>query len=50
MPIEVIRDAVEKQFCNSFDEIFDFFEVEPVGSASTEQGSYFLLTSVESIT
>ncbi|VAH82585.1 unnamed protein product [Triticum turgidum subsp. durum] len=36
-PIEVVRDVVEKQFCKSFDEIFDFFEVEPVGSASIAQ-------------
>ena len=36
-PIEVVRGVVERQFCKSFDEIFDFFEVEPVGSASIAQ-------------
>ncbi|KAM0925639.1 hypothetical protein ACQ4PT_004068 [Festuca glaucescens] len=36
-PIEVVREVVERQFCKSFDEIFDHFEVEPVGSASIAQ-------------
>jgi aarF domain-containing kinase len=36
-PIEVVREVVERQFCRSFDEIFDYFEVEPVGSASIAQ-------------
>uniref|UniRef100_A0ACD5XER5 Uncharacterized protein n=1 Tax=Avena sativa TaxID=4498 RepID=A0ACD5XER5_AVESA len=36
-PIEVVREVVERQFCKNFDEIFDYFEVEPVGSASIAQ-------------
>ncbi|KAL6613986.1 hypothetical protein ACP70R_036256 [Stipagrostis hirtigluma subsp. patula] len=35
-PFRVVKDVVEKQFGN-FDEIFECFEVEPVGSASIAQ-------------
>jgi hypothetical protein len=33
-PIEVVRDVVERQFCKSFGEIFDFFEVESLWSVA----------------
>uniref|UniRef100_A0A0D3EXJ2 Protein kinase domain-containing protein n=1 Tax=Oryza barthii TaxID=65489 RepID=A0A0D3EXJ2_9ORYZ len=36
-PIDVVRDVVEKQFGKSFDDIFECFDVEPVGSASIAQ-------------
>ncbi|KAL5223340.1 hypothetical protein ABZP36_028053 [Zizania latifolia] len=36
-PIDSVRDVVEKQFGKSFDDIFECFEVEPVGSASIAQ-------------
>ncbi|KAG0540612.1 hypothetical protein BDA96_03G423900 [Sorghum bicolor] len=36
-PFVVVRDVVEKQFGKNFDDIFEFFDVEPVGSASIAQ-------------
>ncbi|RLN24178.1 hypothetical protein C2845_PM07G31890 [Panicum miliaceum] len=36
-PYDVVRDVVEKQFGKNFDDIFEFFDVEPVGSASIAQ-------------
>ncbi|KAF8755797.1 hypothetical protein HU200_011269 [Digitaria exilis] len=36
-PFDVVKDVVEKQFGRSFDELFEFFDVEPVGSASIAQ-------------
>ncbi|OEL25363.1 hypothetical protein BAE44_0013619 [Dichanthelium oligosanthes] len=36
-PFDVVRDVVEKQFGKNFDDIFEFFDVEPVGSASIAQ-------------
>ncbi|KAL5673054.1 hypothetical protein ACJX0J_017360, partial [Zea mays] len=36
-PFDVVRDVVEKQFMKNFDDIFEFFDVEPVGSASIAQ-------------
>ncbi|XP_062207826.1 uncharacterized protein LOC133909421 [Phragmites australis] len=36
-PFDVVRDVVDKQFGKNFDEIFEFFDVEPVGSASIAQ-------------
>ncbi|TVU36132.1 hypothetical protein EJB05_18048 [Eragrostis curvula] len=36
-PFDVVRDVVEKQFGQNFDDIFECFDVEPVGSASIAQ-------------
>ncbi|TKW18287.2 hypothetical protein SEVIR_5G423900v4 [Setaria viridis] len=36
-PFDVVRDVVERQFGKSFDDIFEEFDVEPVGSASIAQ-------------
>lgn len=34
---DVVREVVEKQFGQNFDDIFESFDVEPVGSASIAQ-------------
>uniref|UniRef100_A0A804QWV9 Protein kinase domain-containing protein n=1 Tax=Zea mays TaxID=4577 RepID=A0A804QWV9_MAIZE len=36
-PFDVVRDVVEKQLGKNFDDMFEFFDVEPVGSASIAQ-------------
>jgi aarF domain-containing kinase len=36
-PFDVVREVVEKQFGQNFDDIFECFDVEPVGSASIAQ-------------
>ncbi|AQL02123.1 Inosine triphosphate pyrophosphatase [Zea mays] len=37
MPFDVVRNVVEKQLGKNFDDMFEFFDVEPVGSASIAQ-------------
>lgn len=36
-PFDVVRNVVEKQLGKNFDDMFEFFDVEPVGSASIAQ-------------
>ncbi|WVZ67761.1 hypothetical protein U9M48_016801 [Paspalum notatum var. saurae] len=36
-PFDVVKEVVEKQFGKNFDDVFEFFDVEPVGSASIAQ-------------
>jgi predicted unusual protein kinase regulating ubiquinone biosynthesis (AarF/ABC1/UbiB family) len=36
-PFDVVRNVVEKRLGKNFDDMFEFFDVEPVGSASIAQ-------------
>lgn len=43
-PYNVIRVVLEKEFGQSIDELFEYFDKDPLGSASIAQVSTFLLS------